>query len=472
MEPTNHLVIIEEEQTLEKENDTGVKRVEPLRGSERFLDSLSRIPEGNPTTNDSVLHNGNILENVSEAECLFFDEATYDCIDTYVHEQSLEVMYEDQHNRICKEVTPIMFHVVLGTVDQDQFDDVEYEDIYDFVDARVDVYLTTMCLPRSYPRGQELHSSLTPKETCLLKQKLAQLCTVYQPQHCTQEWYDFRHNVLTASEIGNIMGTESSVNRAIYSKCCPQSMTDSANRSVNVLSPMHWGQKYEPVTLMVYEQTYDTRVQEFGCIRHPTYPCIAASPDGINMDENSPKYGRMVEIKNIVNRDITGIPLTKYWIQMQIQMEVCDLEMCDFVETRFKEYDQWKEILTDTRMIRKGVMLYFVRKNDPLGNPHYIYMPLHIPLRKETIISWIERQQNGLSELYMLHQVIAWYLDEISCVVVPRHRAWFHAACPKLLDTWNIIERERTEGYSHREPAKSKPKVRSNKLMVDVTKLE
>ena len=29
----------------------GVKRVEPLRGSERFLDSLSRIPEGNPTTN-------------------------------------------------------------------------------------------------------------------------------------------------------------------------------------------------------------------------------------------------------------------------------------------------------------------------------------------------------------------------------------------------------------------------------------
>ena len=30
----------------------GVKRVEPLRGSERFLDSLSRIPEGNPTTNE------------------------------------------------------------------------------------------------------------------------------------------------------------------------------------------------------------------------------------------------------------------------------------------------------------------------------------------------------------------------------------------------------------------------------------
>ena len=35
-----------------KSKDEPPKRVEPLRGSERFLDSLSRIPEGNPTTND------------------------------------------------------------------------------------------------------------------------------------------------------------------------------------------------------------------------------------------------------------------------------------------------------------------------------------------------------------------------------------------------------------------------------------
>ena len=37
----------------------GVKRVEPLCGSERFLDSLSRIPfakNGNPTTNVRVTH--------------------------------------------------------------------------------------------------------------------------------------------------------------------------------------------------------------------------------------------------------------------------------------------------------------------------------------------------------------------------------------------------------------------------------
>ena len=29
---------------------------------------------------------------------------------------------------------------------------------------------------------------------------------------------------------------------------------------------------------------------------------------GINVDKKSPLFGRMLEIKNIVNREITGIP--------------------------------------------------------------------------------------------------------------------------------------------------------------------
>ena len=47
-----------------------------------------------------------------------------------------------------------------------------------------------------------------------------------------------------------------------------------------------------------------------------------------------------------MNRDITGIPKEEYWVQMQVQLETCDLEYCDFFETRFKEYvtaDQYYE---------------------------------------------------------------------------------------------------------------------------------
>ena len=85
---------------------------------------------------------------------------------------------------------------------------------------------------------------------------------------------------------------------------------------------------------MYYEKTYNTTVGDFGCISHTDYEYIAASPDGINIDDTSPLYGRMLEIKNTVSRVITGIPKLEYWIQMQIQMEVCDLNECDFLEMK------------------------------------------------------------------------------------------------------------------------------------------
>ena len=105
------------------------------------------------------------------------------------------------------------------------------------------------------------------------------------------------------------------------------------------MSPMHWGQKYEPVSVMLYEKRFQTKVDDFGCIQHRDYKCIGASPDGIVTDAKSERYGRMLEIKNIVNREIDGNPLKAYWIQMQIQLETCDLEYCDFLETRIKEYE-------------------------------------------------------------------------------------------------------------------------------------
>ena len=52
----------------------------------------------------------------------------------------------------------------------------------------------------------------------------------------------------------------------------------------------------------------------------------------------------MLEVKNIYNREIRGIPKEEYWIQMQIQMETCDLDICDFLETRFLEYFNYNRL--------------------------------------------------------------------------------------------------------------------------------
>jgi hypothetical protein len=214
---------------------------------------------------------------------------------------------------------------------------------------------------------------------------------------------------------------------------------------------MHWGNKYEPVSLMLYEKIYKTMVEDFGCINHKTIKCLGASPDGINTDISSKLYGRMVEIKNIVNREITGIPLEAYWVQMQTQMEVCNLDECDFFETKFNEFNSEIDFY-NSNSEHTGVILYFI-SNDAVGsNPHYVYMPLHINKDCETISSWIENTISGLTETHKLYTTLYWYLDKMSCVLVSRNKKWFSELSPKIESTWAIIEKERKSGYEHRKP--------------------
>ena len=53
---------------------------------------------------------------------------------------------------------------------------------------------------------------------------------------------------------------------------------------------------------MQYEFDFNTKVGEFGCIKHKDYSFLRASPDGINIKEDSPLYGRLVEVKNPVSK--------------------------------------------------------------------------------------------------------------------------------------------------------------------------
>jgi hypothetical protein len=171
--------------------------------------------------------------------------------------------------------------------------------------------------------------------------RLELLAHVPQAEQRTKEWYETRHRLITASNAYKAFEPDSARNQLIYEKCQPlkyDEMEDPENKKfelVNIDSPMHWGQKYEPVSVMYYENLFSTEVSEYGCIQHETYKFLGASPDVIVSDPVLPRFGRMLEIKNIVNRDIDGIPKKEYWIQMQLQMETCDLNECDFLECSF-----------------------------------------------------------------------------------------------------------------------------------------
>ena len=196
---------------------------------------------------------------------------------------------------------------------------------------------------------------------------------------------------------------------------------------------------------------------EYGCIRHATYGFLGASPDGIVDDINSERFGRMVEIKNIVNREITGIPLKAYWVQMQLQMEVCDLDACDFIETRFKEYLDEEAFRSDGTFLEsvagklKGVMVCFLDKENM---PVYEYKPLRMD-EKEYTEQWlpsvlIKHAEQGH---YRIHTYY-WWLEEVSCVVVLRNKIWFEMNIGKMQAFWDTIVKERKTGYAHRAPKK------------------
>jgi len=321
-----------------------------------------------------------------------------------------------------------------------------------------------------------------------------------QPLQRTKEWYESRHNLITASNAYKGFESQLTKNQLIYEKCQPLNSNLYINddndddedtdvkeinleqKMVNVNTTLHWGQKYEPLSIQIYEHMYNTKIEDFGCIRHDNYLFLGASPDGINVDISSSRYGRMLEIKNIVNREIDGIPKKEYWIQMQLQMEVCDLEECDFLETRFTEYLDFESYKTDSPIKNeqdesintnyvttsdnkyKGIIIYFHTKE---GKPFYCYKPLNLQNQTE-IEKWEEETLNLYQNApynYTYMKYIYWKLEEYSCVLVQRNRHWFKSNIAELQEIWDIITKERINGYEHRAPNRKIKKESTIELM-------
>jgi hypothetical protein len=228
---------------------------------------------------------------------------------------------------------------------------------------------------------------------------------------------------------------------------------------------------------MIYENMYNSKVEDFGCIQHPNYKFLGASPDGIIIESSTGRYGRMLEIKNPISREITGIPKKEYWVQMQLQMEVCDLDECDFLETKFSEYtdyqsfkddsdeavyngEKFNSYVTSKNGSYKGIIIHFHRKD---GTPHYEYMPLNLWTPNDIDV-WEEntiKKYESEPYKYSFLRFIYWKLEKLSCILVLRKKDWFKNNIGQLENVWNIVEKERMSGYEHRAPVKKQKKEHS-----------
>jgi len=289
-----------------------------------------------------------------------------------------------------------------------------------------------------------------PTETRLeyLREQVERLIKIPQPEQRSEEWYLFRDSMLTASDWGTILGMNpySNSNQLLLKKC-------GKNTPFPSNAAIDWGVKYEDVAVQIYEQRNQVEILLFGCIRHPTINFLGASPDGISKD------GIMLEIKCPSRRQITGIIPQYYWCQVQAQLEVCELDRCDFLECNIKEYMGREEYLNDNfegdytknnLNFEKGVVMEFYDLR--LSKLVFEYSPLGI--LGDELDNWIISTKQRVLEnnkTYSYSKLSFWTLREVSCIPIYRNQEWFNEAYFKLKDFWETILNWRKEGLTKLE---------------------
>lgn len=269
----------------------------------------------------------------------------------------------------------------------------------------------------------------------ILRKRVAKLRELPQPEQRSQEWYDTRRRMITASDVATALGLNPySKKKELILKKCNVGIPFTGNKYTQ------HGVKYEPVATYFYEMLKNAKIIEFGLIPHPELLFLGASPDGITLD------GIMLEIKCPFTRkikttgELQGVPLY-YWVQMQIQLEVCNLEECDFLQCSIEEYKNKTEFTKDKKTETKGVIIEKIKdeSKDEFNKYEYIYpQPFNITKKKD-IDTFIKQNEN-------INDVKYWKLVEYGCVRVKRDRKWFLNNLVELKKFWDDVLYYRKNG--------------------------
>ena len=317
-----------------------------------------------------------------------------------------------------------------------------------------------------------------PNEYVKLQDHFDKLKNLPQPEQRTKEWFDYRHNRITASDTASAIDLNpyEPVESFILKKCDPNhKFLDNEN--------VYHGKKYEPIATSIYEYIYNNKVIEFGALPSETYSILGASPDGICSSSTldykfSPLLGRMLEIKCVVQRKIytSGkiaghICPFYYYCQVQQQLECCDLDKCDFWQCKIIEYKTRTEYLIDecndtihtintnsekieiNNKIKKGVILKFLPKSwtpefdgDSIEWKSKFIYPSNLLMNENEYDSWIANilsnwqiKYSDIAETHYFEKIVYWKLKESHNVTIERDKIFFKNILPILNNTWNQV---------------------------------
>lgn len=285
--------------------------------------------------------------------------------------------------------------------------------------------------------------------------------TLPQHEQRTEEWYNDRINSIGASESAAIFGLNPYENekKLIIKKCGHKNPNDDKMMKINC----QHGIKYEPIIQDMYCNRNNTKIYEFGSLKHLEYPIITASPDGIT------PTGTMLEIKAPARREITGIPPAYYWVQCQQQMQVCNLDKVDFLEVKLEEYTNSENYINDhmenkqnapyTKMgLEKNVLIEYHILDSIDDEVGYIYPDKF--LNTDEIISWKKSKEDELNKSAnkQFRRLIYWSCKKYSLTGIYKDVEWWENNVHKYEEFWNKVLHYRNIGYQDLLPVKRKLK--------------
>ncbi len=275
-------------------------------------------------------------------------------------------------------------------------------------------------------------------------------------------WHAETREMLSGHEFGSVcVGTIAERGAVIAKKCGPQMIvTDEEIESRTVfltgedggLSAFKWGWRYEPVARDVFERcvAQGTVFDGLGRIRHTVLPRLGASPDGLIMD--GPRCGRLVEIKCPPTRPLTGSIPIRYYCQMQLQAEVCNVDAVEYVEIQFGAVQQRDIHTIDILAVSKnpwiGKVCVTAQNEETVPSDYkYAYSPL-FPSTKEGLrdcLAWSPFPSED--EQGIIHESSVWYVKDWFNTTVPRNRQWFSVVGKPAYEAfWVEVEEARKDG--------------------------
>ena len=297
--------------------------------------------------------------------------------------------------------------------------------------------------------GQRSHMGDLPSHA-----QLDELLGRKQLEQRTPEWYAQMSTIISASELGSLFAAPRQRATLVVSKTVPpiprqQPLAVPSDH----MRAFDWGIRFEPVVKQIYEWKYGVTMRELGRLHHQTDPRCTASPDGLIYDcPKNERRGRLIEIKCPVTREITGVIPKDYYAQMQMQLHVTGLNICDYVEASFSS--PYPRIERQEGPSQFDGYIALIRYAESRGTQDFYYV--YSPIQAEA--DW----QPEHAEDEEIVEIIPWRLMRWSEQQVMRSEEWWRSLQPFIETFWEDVEKAKRGEFTIPDSTRITKRVRDS----------